>query len=135
MQRNMFSGAGVDPEEDPEKQAQIEQAAKAMGFTIKEYKLVLKMQDGLAKAVNALRVTGGSESKGVQVELDGNSPANHIEFKITEDAKKLGKAAFEKELVAAFKEATDAAKKGQQVAIQKMNAEIAEELKVMEGLK
>jgi DNA-binding protein YbaB len=131
----MFAGSGADPDDDPEKESQIEQASKAMGFSVKEYKLVLKMQDGLAKAVNELRVTGGSEGKGVQITMDGNSPANHIEFKVTEDGKKLGKATLQKELVAAFKEATDAAKKGQQACIQTMNAEIAEELKIMEGLK
>jgi len=128
-QRNMFGGTGATPEADPEKEAQIEAAAKSMGFTVKEYKLVLKMQENLANAVNSLRVTGGSVVKGVTVELDGNSPAIHIKISITDAGKALGKAMLEKELVSALKEATDAAKKGQQTAIQKMNQDIAEELK------
>lgn len=129
----MFSGSGTPGEDDPEKDKQMEAAAKQMGFTLKEYKLVMKMQKQLADDVSALRVTGGSEDKGVTVELDGNSPPNHLVVSITDDGKALGKAGLEKELLAAIKAATEASKKGQEEAIKKMNADIGESMKAMGG--
>lgn len=129
----MFGGAGsapaLDDEESEAREKEIEAAAKAMGFSTNEYKLVLRMQQSLASAVNDLRVSGGSEEKGITVAMDGNSPPGFVEVIISEDAKGTGKASLEKELVAALKEATDKAKVGQQEAVQKMNAEIAEEMK------
>mmetsp|Transcript_65554 Transcript_65554/g.77621 ORF Transcript_65554/g.77621 Transcript_65554/m.77621 type:complete len:184 (+) Transcript_65554:178-729(+) len=135
-QRQMFGGAGSPPSEDDEedaaKEAEIEAAAKAMGFSATEYKLVLRMQQNLANAVNSLRASGGSDEKGVTVELDGNSPPGHLVVSITEAAKEsLGKEGLEKELVVALKEASEKAKKGQQEAVKNMNAEIAQEMKKM----
>ena len=135
-QRQMFGGAGAPPSEDDEedaaKEAEIEAAAKAMGFSASEYKLVLRMQQNLATAVNSLRASGGSEEKGVTVELDGNSPPGHLVVSITEAAKEsMGKEGLEKELITALKEASEKAKKGQQEAVKNMNSEIAQEMKKM----
>ena len=129
----MFGGTGstpLDDEEDEEKEKQIEQAAKAMGFSVNEYKLVLRMQNNLANSVNSLRVSGGNlENKGVSITMDGNSPPKFLNVEINDDGKALGKTALQKEVLAALKEASEKAKKEQQAAIQKMNQEIAEEMK------
>eukprot|EP00591_Stephanopyxis_turris_P006240 CAMPEP_0195525742 /NCGR_PEP_ID=MMETSP0794_2-20130614/26336_1 /TAXON_ID=515487 /ORGANISM="Stephanopyxis turris, Strain CCMP 815" /LENGTH=131 /DNA_ID=CAMNT_0040656263 /DNA_START=212 /DNA_END=607 /DNA_ORIENTATION=- len=130
----MFGGSGaLEEEEDPEQEKQIAAAAKSMGFSVKEYKLVIKMQQNLQEATNALRVTGGSADKGVTVELDGNSPAKHVEVVITDEAKAMGKAALEKQIVSAIKDASEQAQKGQAAAIQKMNQDIATEMKGAAG--
>ena len=130
----MFGGAGSTPldddEEDEEKEKQIEQAAKAMGFSVNEYKLVLRMQNNLANSVNTLRVSGGNlDNKGVCITMDGNSPPKFLDVEINDDGKALGKTALQKEVLACLKEAGEKAKKEQQAAIQKMNTEIAEEMK------
>merc|ERR1711862_883303 len=130
----MFGGAGSTPldddEEDEEKEKQIEQAAKAMGFSVNEYKLVLRMQNNLANTVNALRVSGGDlDKKGVSITMDGYSPPKFVNVEINDMGKEKGKSAFTKEVLAALKEASEKAKKEQQAAIQKMNSDIAEEMK------
>merc|ERR1711862_395843 len=121
---NMFGGAGTpaleeDDDEDEEKEKQIEQAAKAMGFSVQEHKLVLKMQNNLANTVNALRVSGGDlDKKGVSITMDGNSPPKFVNVEINDMGKEKGKSAFTKEVLAALKEASEKAKKEQQAAIQ-----------------
>lgn len=130
----MFGGAGapaLEEDEDPEKEKQIEQAAKAMGFSVNEYKLVLRMQENLANAVNSLRCTGGNEAKGVTITMDGNSPPKFLKVKITDDGKKLPKADLEKEITTALKDASAQAKKENQAAIMRMNQEVAAEMKKM----
>jgi len=128
----MFGGAGALEEDDEyseEEEANIQAAARQLGFSPSEYKLVLRMQKNLADAVNTLRVTGGEGD--VTVTMDGNSPPKFLEVKITDEGKALGKAALEKTLLTAMKDANEQAKKGQQAAVTNMNADIAEEMKKM----
>jgi DNA-binding protein YbaB len=137
--RFMFGGSGVSPLEedddlnvavDPEKESQLEATAKAMGITVKEYKLILKSQETMQKALNSLRVSGGNSAT-VMVELDGNSPPKHLKVSVTEDGKALGKATLEKELVSALKQAGEAAKKGQADVMRQMQEDIAKAYKAM----
>jgi len=133
---NMFGGGGALQEEDEideEQEAQIEQAASALGFSKDEYKLVIKMQQNLAKSVDSLRCKGGSDAKGVSVTMDGNSPPKFLEVEITDDGKALGKGEVESLLVTAIKDANEQARKGQAAAIQTMNQDIASEMKMMGG--
>lgn len=135
----MFGGSGVSPLEedddlnvavDPEKESQLEATAKAMGITVKEYKLILKSQENMQKALNSLRVSGGNSAT-VMVEIDGNSPPKHLKVSVTEDGKALGKASLEKELVSALKQAGEAAKKGQADVMRQMQEDIAKAYKAM----
>jgi len=135
-QQNMFGGGASPLAEDDddysdEEQANIDAAAKQLGFSAGEYKLVLKMQKTLGDSVDALRVTGGDEATGVTITMDGNSPPKFLEVAISEDGKNSGKTSLEKSIIKALKDANEEAKKGQQAAVQKMNTEIAEEMKKM----
>merc|ERR1712071_24647 len=136
-QQYMFGGAGSPLAEDdsgqytPEEEANIQAAAKQLGFSASEYKLVLRMQANLKESVDSLRVTGGEASSGVMVSLDGNSPPKFLKVEITDDGKALGKATLESTLMSALKDANEQAKKGNAAAVEKMNADIAEELKKM----
>lgn len=133
----MFGGSGVSPLEededlnvDPEKESQLEATAKAMGISVKEYKLILKSQENMQKALNALRVSGGNSGT-VTVEMDGNSPPKYLKVSVTDDGKALGKAALEKEIVTALKQAGEAARKGQADVMKQMQEDIAKAYKVM----
>ena len=118
----MFSGSGaVSTDEDPEKEKQIESAAKAMGMTAADYKLIMKAQEDMMNALNSLRVSGASASGEVMVELDGNAPPKSVKISITENGKALGKAKLEKEVLAALKEANAAARDGQMGVLKRMN--------------
>ena len=134
-QQYMFGGAGSPLEEDDEyteeEQANIAAAATQLGFSVDEYKLVLRMQKNLANSVDSLRVTGGDASKGVTITMDGNSPPKFLEVDINDEGKALGKAGLESSIIAALKEANAQAKKGQEEAVKKMNGDIAEEMKKM----
>ena len=125
---SMFGGSGDDEEVSDEQEAQIEKAAQAMGFSVSEYKLVLRMQKQLSDAVNGMRCSAGGD---VKVTIDGNSPPLFLEIDVSEAAKGKGASNVENALVAAYKEAAAEAKKGQQAAVQKMNQDIAAEMKKM----
>lgn len=127
---SMFGGAADDDDEEvsEEQEAQIEQAAKAMGFSVSEYKLVLRMQKQLADAVNGMRCSAGND---VKVTIDGNSPPLYLDIDVSETTKGKGAVAVETAFVAAYKEAANEAKKGQQAAVQNMNQDIAGEMKKM----
>ena len=126
---NMFGGSGDAGEElGEEEEAKIEAAAKAMGFSVAEYKLVLRMQKQLSDSVNTMRCSAGSD---VKVTIDGNSPPNFLEIEVSESAKSGGASAVETGLIAAYKEAAAESKKGQQEAVKKMNQDIADEMKKM----
>jgi len=124
----MFGGDGGGDVGDEEQEAQIEAAAKQMGFSVGEYKLVLKMQKQLADSVNIMRCTAGSD---VKVTVDGNSPPAFLEIEVSDATKSKGSAAIETAFISAFKEAAAESKKGQAEAVQKMNKDIAEEMKKM----
>jgi len=132
-QRNMFSGAGAAaPMEDDEgKVAEMEKVAKAMGMSLEEYQLGMNARARMEQDINDLRVTGGDASKGVSVERDGNSPPKHLVINVTDEGKAMGKAALEKELVSALKDAGEKSKEGRQEAQKKMMQFIAEQMKGM----
>uniref|UniRef100_A0A7S2MZ86 Peptidylprolyl isomerase n=1 Tax=Helicotheca tamesis TaxID=374047 RepID=A0A7S2MZ86_9STRA len=128
--RNMFGGAGAAApleEEDPEKEKQMEAMAKAMNMPLNEYKLAMNARARFEEACNNARVSAGD--KGVQVERDANAATKYLEVTITEDGKKLGKAALEKELVAAFKSSREQSKATRDGEQQKMLQFIGEESK------
>jgi len=127
----MFGGAGegVPGDDDPEELAKMEQAAKAMGMSVEEYKLGITARVRLSKALDEARVTGGDASRGVQVERDGNNPPKFLDIKITDAGKALGKEKLSSELVAALKTASDESRKARAGAQKDMMAFISEEMK------
>ena len=83
----------------------------------------------MGESINNLRVTGGDAAKGVTVERDGNSPPQHLVVTITDEGKALGKAALEKEIIAALKTSNELSKKGRESAQAGMMQFIATEMK------
>lgn len=132
-QRNMFSGAGdAAPKEDnPEEAKKMEEMAAAMGMSVQEYQLGIGARVRMEQQLTDMRVTGGDATKGVTVERDANSPAQHLVVTVTDDGKALGKEALEKELVAALKASGEEASKGRSKAQQEMMSFIGEEMKKM----
>ena len=130
-QQFMFggAGAGAPTEDDPEQLAAMEKMAGAMGMSVDEYKLGMRARAKMEEDINGLRVVGGDESKGVTVERDGNSPPKHLVVTVTDEGKALGKAALEKELVAALKSSAEKSKKGRETAQANMMQFIATEMK------
>ena len=92
-QLSMFGGAGAGSamEDDPEAQAQIEQAAKAMNMSVDEYKLGMRARAKLAEELNDARVEGGVADK-VLVNRDANNPPQFLQISISESAKAAGQA-------------------------------------------
>ena len=126
----MFGGGGAaaPKEDDPEEMAKMEEAAKAMGMSVKEYQLGVSARMKLTEELNAARVTGGNSDK-VSVIRDGNNPPKLLEINVTEAGKALGKEALSKELCAALKSASDASRVSRTEAQKKMMAFIGEEMK------
>jgi len=129
--RYMFtgSGQGLPIEDDEEKLAEMEKQAKSMGMTLEEFQLGNQARVKMEQEITNIRAKGGDESKGITVEKDGLSPPKHLVIKITDVGKALGKDAFEKELVAAFKTASEASEKARNEANKNMMVYISEELK------
>lgn len=128
---DMFSGGALDveEEEDPEKRAQIEQAAKAMGMSVEEYQLGMNARIRMEDAINDLRVVGGEE--GVTVERDGNMPPRHLVVTVTEAGKAMGKERLEAAIVDALKSANEKSKAGRDEAQKDMMNYISESMKKM----
>jgi len=128
----MFGGAGegVPSEDDPEALKQMEQAAKAMGMSVDEYKLGMKARTRLAKQLDDARVSGGDTDK-VAIERDANNPPKHLEITITDAGKALGQEKVSSELVAALKSASEEARKIRMDAQKGMMQFIADEMKSM----
>jgi len=117
----MFGGAGAgSPAEDDEAAEEaITNAAAAMGMSVAEYKLALQARQQLANSMDSKIVTGG-KSDTVLVERDVNNPPKKFEIKITEEGKARGREAVSKDLVAALKTASEAARVGRKEAQQDM---------------
>jgi DNA-binding protein YbaB len=129
-QLNMFggAGAGVPSEDNPEEMKKMEEAAKAMGMSLEEYKLGMAARVRLAEALNKARVSGGNKDT-VSVERDGNNPPTFIQISITEAGKALGKEKLSSELVTALKNASDKSRDARKDEQQKMMSYIGEEMK------
>lgn len=128
-QRYMFSGSGeaLPKEDDPEQMAAIEAAAKSMGMSVEEYKLGLNARVRFENEISGLRLTGGSG--GIEVETDARSPPVHMTVTITDEGKAKGQEEVSKELVAAFKAASEAGKAARKEAQTSMMQFIADEMK------
>lgn len=129
-QRNMFGGggAGVPSEDNPEELAKMEQAAKAMGMSLDEYKLGMNARVRLTNELDAARVTAGKTNI-VTVERDGNNPPKYFNIVITEDGKKLGTSALSTELVSALKMASESSRTKRTDAQKNMMSYIGDEMK------
>ena len=128
----MFSGGALDvtEEDDDEKQAQIEQVAKAMGMSVEEYQLGMNARVRMEGAINDLRVVGEGGT-GVSVERDGNMPPVHLVVTVTEEGKATGKDKLEKALVEALKSASEKSKVGRDEAQKDMMKYISDSMKKM----
>ncbi|KAG7362814.1 hypothetical protein IV203_026174 [Nitzschia inconspicua] len=117
----MFGGAGAgSPAEDDEAgEEAMKKTAAAMGMSVGEYKLAMQARQKLVSAMDDKIVTGGKADT-VLVERDVNNPPKKFEIKITESGKALGKETVAKDLVAALKTASEAARKGRVEAQQEM---------------
>ena len=129
-QHNMFSGAGAGKpaEDNPEEQAQMEKAAKAMGMSVDEYAIAMNARVKLQETLDQTIVKAGKADT-VAVERDVNNPPKTFEVTITEAGKALGPEAVSKELVAALKKASDDARTGRAEAQKTMMGFITEQLK------
>jgi len=125
--RSMFGGSGGAGALDPEQQKLMEQGAAAMGMTVDEYALGMKARQKFESEIAALKVSGGSADVGVEV--DANSPPNHLVVTITEAGKAKGADALSTELVAAFKAVNENSKKGRAKCQQDMMKFISENMK------
>ena len=129
-QLNMFSGAGagIPSEDNPEELAKMEQAAKAMGMSLDEYKLGISARVRLVQELDNARVKAGKTNV-VTIERDGNNPAKFLEITITEDGKKLGPSGLSDELVKALKAANELSRQKRTDAQKGMMAYIVDEMK------
>ena len=129
-QLGMFSGAGAGKptEDNPEEQAKIDAAAKAMGMSSDEYMIAMNARKKMVETLDATMVTVGDAST-VQIERDVNNPPKTLDITITDAGKALGKDSVSKELVANLKKASDESKTGRQEAQKKMMEYIQQQLK------
>ena len=119
----MFGGAAPGGESNDEAEA----AAKQMGLSLKEYQVAMRMQQNLGVALNAHRSEGGKS--GVTVVYDGN--VKPVSVALTEEALGRGKEALEKEILEAWGEAVGGAQMAAQGEFQKMQRDVAQEMKGM----
>ena len=128
--RQMFGGAGegMPNADDPEEQAKIEEAAKAMGMSVAEYKLGISARVRLTNELNAARIKAGN-SDTVEIERDANNPPKMMKISVTDAGKALGKEGLSNELCAALKKASDDSRKTRAEAQKGMMAFIQEEMK------
>lgn len=129
-QIGMFSGAGEGKptQDNPEEQAQIEAAAKAMGMNADEYMIAMNARKKLQENLDAGMVSSGNADT-VLVDRDLNNPPKTLEIKITAAGKELGQDAISKELVSNLKKASDEARKGRADAQKTMMEFISQQLK------
>ncbi|KAL3915452.1 MAG: hypothetical protein SGILL_005647 [Bacillariaceae sp.] len=113
------AGAGAPAEDDEAAEEQLNKAAAAMGMSAQEYKLALQARTQLQNAMDEKIVKGGKEDS-VLVERDVNQPPKKFDITITEAGKAKGGESVSKELVAALKTASGAAKQGRAEAQQEM---------------
>lgn len=129
-QLDMFGGAGEGAplEDDPETEAKIAEAAKAMNMSVDEYKMGLQARVRFEKELTETRCTAGNEDK-VSVTRDAHNPPRMLEVTITDAGKAMGKDAVAKELVKAVKKAADDSKMKRAQAQKNMMTWIAETMK------
>lgn len=116
-------------EDDPEAQAQIEQAAKSMNMSVDEYKLGMRARQKLNDELTGARVSAGSDN--VSVTRDANNPPGFMEITISDAGKAEGQEAVSKALCAALKAASDSSRTKRAEAQKTMMAFIQEEAKAM----
>ena len=126
--QSMFTGAGDGAAESPEEAKKLEEAAKAMGMSVDEYKLGMNARVRLTETMSSARITGGDPGK-VSVERDAHNPPQFLEVTITEDGKGLGKDEVSKQLVAALKSTSEEAKTKRAEAQKDMMTYISEQMK------
>ena len=128
--RNMFSGAGegIPGEDNPEELKKMEEAARAMGMSLDEYKLGIRARIKLQKELDSVRVTGGNKAT-IAVERDANNPPKVLDITITEAGKALGPDKVSKELCSALKAASEDARKARTESQKNMMQFITEEMK------
>ena len=126
----MFSGAGAGKptEDNPEEQAQIDAAAKAMGMSTDEYMIAMNARKKMVETLDATMVTVGNADT-VQIERDVNNPPKTLDIKITEAGKALGKDALSKEIAKNLKKASEDARTGRAEAQKNMMTYISDQLK------
>ena len=117
-------------EDDTEELKKMEEAAKAMGMTLDEYKLGVRARMKLSEELDKARIKAGSADK-VGVERCANNPPKLLEITITEDGKKLGKEEVSKQLVTALKTASDDSRKIRMDAQESMMQFIQDEMKTL----
>jgi hypothetical protein len=129
-QLNMFSGAGagLPSEDNPEEIAKMEQAAKAMGMSVSEYKLGISARVRLTQELDSTRVTAGKTNI-VTIERDGNNPPKFLQITVTENGKSLGTSALSDELVKGLKAASELSRQKRADAQKGMMAYIGDEMK------
>ena len=113
---------------NPEEEAKMEQAAKALGMSVDEYKLGMNARAQLFADMDSMKVNGGN-SDSVWVERDVHTVPKNMVVKITEAGKAKGKESVSKELVAALKASSEAAKTGRMALQKKMMQYIADKMK------
>jgi hypothetical protein len=128
--RTMFSGAGegIPGEDNPEELKKMEEAARAMGMSLDEYKLGIRARIKLQKELDTARVSGGNKST-IAVERDANNPPKVLDITITEAGKALGPDKVSKELCAALKAASEDARKARTESQKGMMQFITDEMK------
>jgi hypothetical protein len=130
----MFSGAGegmtIPGEEDwgPEELKQMEEAARALGMSLDEYKLGIRARVRLQKELDEARLVGGNKDT-VAVVRDACNPPKTLEIIITDAGKALGPDKVSAELISAYKAAGEQAKKTRGAAQQNMMQFISEAMK------
>lgn len=122
------AGAGAPTEDNPEQLKQMENAAKALGMSLEEYKLGIQARMKLNEDLDNTRVRGG-KADAVQVERDCHNPPKHFVVTISESAKSAGKDVVGKDIISAMKEAAEGARNGRVEAQKKMMAFISDTLK------
>lgn len=113
------AGAGTPAEDDEAGEKAIKEGAAAMGMSVGEYKMAILARQKYTSSMDNKIVTGGKADT-VFVERDVNNPPKKFEIKITEAGKAQGKDKVSKDLVAALKATSDAARQGRVDAQQEM---------------
>jgi len=100
-------------------------------MNLQEYQLAMRMRNELGETLTNFRAVGSNTGSSVKVTYDGNVKPLSVE--VTDDAIASGKDQLEKDLVKAWGEAIEGAQKAAQGAMQKMQMDIATEMKSMGG--
>lgn len=106
----------------------MEEAARAMGMSLDEYKLGIRARMKLQKELDSARVAGGNKAT-IAVERDANNPPKVLDIIITEAGKALGPEKVSKELCSALKAASEEARKARTESQKGMMQFITEEMK------